>query len=171
MTLKKRLYTAAETAAAIDRMAAAIVEDCRAAREEDFALVGLYQQGVPLAERLCAAIETLSGRRPPMAMLDISLYRDDFGKRSALPLIREITAVPASSGSRCWSTGAARSSRSAPTMSDSPAIPRRTTRLRSVSTMTIRRRAAFMKSSGSNETIQNQESPYGMDQKRSAQSV
>ena len=60
MTLKKRLYTAAETAAAIDRMAAAIVEDCRAAREEDFALVGLYQQGVPLAERLCAAIETLS---------------------------------------------------------------------------------------------------------------
>lgn len=93
MTLRKRLYTAAETAAAIDRMAAAIVEDCRAAREEDFALVGLYQQGVPLAERLCAAIETLSGRRPPMAMLDISLYRDDFGKRSALPLIRE-TVIP-----------------------------------------------------------------------------
>ena len=93
MTLKKRLYTAAETAAAIARMAAAIVEDCRAAREEDFALVGLYQQGVPLAERLCAAIETLSGRRPPMAMLDISLYRDDFGKRSALPLIRE-TVIP-----------------------------------------------------------------------------
>ena len=39
MTLKKRLYTAAETAAAIDRMAAASVGDCRAAREEGFALV------------------------------------------------------------------------------------------------------------------------------------
>lgn len=93
MRLRKRLYTAAEANAAINRMAKSIVETCCAAREENFALVGLYQQGVPLAERLCAAIEKLSDRRPPMAKLDISLYRDDFGKRSALPLIRE-TIMP-----------------------------------------------------------------------------
>lgn len=93
MTLRKRLYTAAETAAAIDRMAAAIVEDCRAAREEDFALVGLYQQGVPLAERLCAAIETLSAAGRRWRCSTFLSTGDDFGKRSALPLIRE-TVIP-----------------------------------------------------------------------------
>lgn len=93
MTLKKRLHTAEEMDGAVERMARSILEDSRKAGDEEFALVGIYQQGVPLAERLCDAIERLSGRRPPMAKLDISLYRDDFGQRSALPLIRE-TVIP-----------------------------------------------------------------------------
>ena len=86
MTLRKRLYSPEEISGAVERMAGAIREDCRSAGCDDYALVGLYQQGVPLAERLCDALERLTGRRPPMAKLDISLYRDDFGKRSALPL-------------------------------------------------------------------------------------
>jgi len=93
MTLRKRLRTAEEMDAAVRRMAGAILDDSRKAGDEEFALVGIHQQGVPLAERLSDAIETLSGRRPRLAKLDISLYRDDFGKRSALPLIRE-TDIP-----------------------------------------------------------------------------
>ena len=93
MTLKKRLRTAEEIGEAIERMAHSILNDKRNSGEDGFAFVGIYQQGVPLAERLCDAIERLSGDRPPMARLDISLYRDDFGKRSALPLIRE-TVIP-----------------------------------------------------------------------------
>ena len=93
MTLRKRLYSPEEISGAVERMAGAIREDCRNAGCDDYALVGLYQQGVPLAERLCDALERLTGRRPRMAKLDISLYRDDFGKRSALPLIRE-TVIP-----------------------------------------------------------------------------
>lgn len=93
MTLRKRLRTAEEMDGAVEKMARSILADSRKAGDEEFALVGLYQQGVPLAERLCDAIERLSGRRPQLAKLDISLYRDDFGKRSALPLIHE-TVIP-----------------------------------------------------------------------------
>ncbi len=93
MTLKKRLFTAEEMDKAIEKMAQAILKDSRKAGDAEFALVGLYNQGVTLAERLGDAIERISGQRPPLAKLDISLYRDDFGQRSALPLIRE-TVIP-----------------------------------------------------------------------------
>ncbi|MDR0932833.1 MAG: bifunctional pyr operon transcriptional regulator/uracil phosphoribosyltransferase PyrR [Victivallales bacterium] len=93
MTLRKRLHTPEEIAGAIEQMANAILKDCRSVNCQDYAFVGIYQQGVPLAERLCDAIERLTKTRPPMAKLDISLYRDDFGQRSALPLIRE-TIIP-----------------------------------------------------------------------------
>lgn len=63
----------------------------KAGLANDFALVGIHQQGVPLAERLCNAIKELTGYQPPLAKLDISMYRDDFSSR--LPRIRE-TEVP-----------------------------------------------------------------------------
>lgn len=90
MTLKKPLCTPEEMKRAIDRMASAIQAEFP---DGDVALVGLYMQGVPLSERLAEALEKRTGRKPLLARLDISLYRDDFGKRSALPLIRE-TVIP-----------------------------------------------------------------------------
>lgn len=92
MTSDVQLYSSDEMDAAIRRIAEAILIAFPAAGR-DYALVGLYQQGVPLAERLAREISDRSGFRPDTGKLDITMYRDDFGKRSGLPLIRE-TVIP-----------------------------------------------------------------------------
>ncbi len=50
---------------------------------ENLALVGIVTRGKDLAEMLAARIEEIEGVRVPLGSLDISLYRDDFGKRLA----------------------------------------------------------------------------------------
>jgi pyrimidine operon attenuation protein/uracil phosphoribosyltransferase len=60
---------------AIRRIAHEIVERNHGAG--NITLVGLRTRGVPLAERLAAAIEEFEGERPPIGALDIGLYRDD----------------------------------------------------------------------------------------------
>jgi pyrimidine operon attenuation protein/uracil phosphoribosyltransferase len=59
----------------VARMAAEIVE-----RDgEGVMLVGIHTRGVPLADRLAAGLEEISGKRPVVGRLDITLYRDDIG--------------------------------------------------------------------------------------------
>lgn len=58
-----------------------------AADPEPATLVGVYTNGVPLAARLAALIETHTGKRPEQGTLDITLYRDDLAGR-ALPVVR-----------------------------------------------------------------------------------
>jgi pyrimidine operon attenuation protein/uracil phosphoribosyltransferase len=48
---------------------------------------------VPLAARIAAEIKERTGVELECGTLDISMYRDDFGQRTALPLIRE-TEIP-----------------------------------------------------------------------------
>jgi pyrimidine operon attenuation protein / uracil phosphoribosyltransferase len=60
---------------AIRRMASEIAEDLRGV--EDAALVGIHTGGVPLCERLAAALNRQEGVRPPVGEMDITLYRDD----------------------------------------------------------------------------------------------
>ncbi len=55
-------------------------------------LVGIHTRGVPLAVRLAAAIEEVSGLAVPLGTLDIGLYRDDLGHRPTPRLAA--TAVP-----------------------------------------------------------------------------
>jgi len=57
------------------RLASEIVE--KAGGIGDLALVGIRTGGLHLAERLCALIEGVEGRRPPLGAVDITLYRDD----------------------------------------------------------------------------------------------
>lgn len=45
----------------------------------DIMLVGIHTRGVPLADRLAAAITKETGQTPHVGRLDISLYRDDVG--------------------------------------------------------------------------------------------
>ena len=59
----------------IARMAAEIVEH----DGEDVMLVGIHTRGVPLADRLASELEEISGDRPTVGRLDITLYRDDIG--------------------------------------------------------------------------------------------
>lgn len=88
MAFKKLLYTPEEMTKAISAIASAIRQDFETDSSLPYALVGLYKQGVPLMKRICKEIETVTGHRPECGCLDITMYRDDFGLRSGLPLIR-----------------------------------------------------------------------------------
>ena len=54
----------------------------------DVVLVGLQTGGVPIAERLAAALSTIEPEAPavPVATLDVGLHRDDIGLRPFSPL-------------------------------------------------------------------------------------
>jgi len=75
---------------ALTRIAHEILE--RNAGADELAFVGLRTRGVTLARRLAAKIASIDGVQLPVGTLDISLYRDDLGLRSA-PVVRG-TDVP-----------------------------------------------------------------------------
>ena len=78
----------AEMSVMIEQMAAEIAEEF-GSRADDLRIIGLQKRGVPLAERLSAALEKHFNKKIPTGKLDISMYRDDTGMRKSLPLIRE----------------------------------------------------------------------------------
>ncbi|MGH7312856.1 MAG: bifunctional pyr operon transcriptional regulator/uracil phosphoribosyltransferase PyrR [Candidatus Rokuibacteriota bacterium] len=75
---------------ALTRIAHEILE--RNAGADDLAFVGLRTRGVTLARRLATKVARIDGVQLPVGTLDISLYRDDLGLRTA-PLVRG-TDVP-----------------------------------------------------------------------------
>ena len=64
---------------AIVRVAHEIVEQNRGC--QDLILVGMRTRGVPLAQRIAAAIREFEGEDVPVGALDIGLYRDDLPAR------------------------------------------------------------------------------------------
>ena len=58
---------------------------------EDIVLVGIRSRGVPLAERIAEAIANIEGQKPPVGILDITLYRDDLSHLSYQPVVRPTT--------------------------------------------------------------------------------
>jgi pyrimidine operon attenuation protein/uracil phosphoribosyltransferase len=76
----------------IRRMSHEIVERNRGA--EGLMLVGLQRRGVPIAQRLAAAISEFEKVDVPVGALDINLYRDDLTSRPQ-PLVRP-TELPIS---------------------------------------------------------------------------
>ena len=87
-----RIFSAEDIAAAVEKIAAAIGAEFNGNFEE-CALVGIHQQGVPLAALIKDELQKKYGSSPVLGKLDISMYRDDIGNRSRLPLIRE-TSIP-----------------------------------------------------------------------------
>ncbi|MFQ5628601.1 MAG: bifunctional pyr operon transcriptional regulator/uracil phosphoribosyltransferase PyrR [bacterium] len=73
------------------RLAHEIIERNRGA--ENLVIVGLRTRGAPLAERLNAKIEEVEGSKVPQGVLDVTLYRDDFSKRSEA-LAMQTTDIP-----------------------------------------------------------------------------
>ncbi len=59
----------------------------------DLLLVGIRTGGEHLARRLQAAIQEICGVAPPVGVLDITLYRDDWTRIGAKPLVRK-TEIP-----------------------------------------------------------------------------
>jgi len=60
---------------------------------EELALIGIRTRGVYLAQRIQGKIFHIEGSNVPLGILDITLYRDDIGKRKGKPRL-ERTDVP-----------------------------------------------------------------------------
>ena len=64
---------------AVTRIAHEIVENNRGT--DDLVFVGMRTRGVPLAQRIAAAIREFEGEDVPVGALDVGLYRDDLTER------------------------------------------------------------------------------------------
>ena len=85
------MFGADTIAQAIDTMSEAIYGHISDDPPDKVALIGIQAGGVPLAKRLSRCIRDRFGRTIDVGALDISMYRDDIGKRKTLPMIRETT--------------------------------------------------------------------------------
>ena len=71
---------------ALTRIAQEIVEKNKGV--DNVVLVGIRTRGVPIAERLAENIEKIEGKKPPVGVLDITLYRDDLSTLAYQPIVR-----------------------------------------------------------------------------------
>ncbi len=95
MPQKKLIFDKTQVEEAIDRIADDIIAEFKVTSENSnpIALLGIQKQGVPFARRLSAAIKRKTSCQPLEGILDISMYRDDYGMRKKLPVILE-TIIP-----------------------------------------------------------------------------
>lgn len=88
---KKELMNADDLDRTISRIANEIIEKNKGMKE--IILIGIRTRGVPLAERLAEKIMRIEKKKPPIGILDITLYRDDLTMISSSPLVRK-TEIP-----------------------------------------------------------------------------
>lgn len=69
----------------LERIAHEIIE--KTAPGKETAIVGIKSRGAHLGERLADKIKAISGSRPPVGALDITLYRDDLSGASEQPVV------------------------------------------------------------------------------------
>ncbi len=72
---------------AITRIAHEILEKNKGT--DDLCLVGIRTRGVTLAARINEEIKTIEGTKPPLGILDITLYRDDLTLIDSQPIVHE----------------------------------------------------------------------------------
>src|ERR1035437_5550201 len=82
----RQIMTGDEIRRAIVRISHEIVE--KQAGTQGLALVGIQRRGVPLAQRIAAAIEEHEGVRVPVGALDITFYRDDLSLVAQQPIVK-----------------------------------------------------------------------------------
>ena len=78
-----RIFDAEEMRRALRRIAHEIVERNR--ELSALVLAGIPARGVELAQRIAADIEAIEKVRVATGVIDVSMHRDDVGKRAALP--------------------------------------------------------------------------------------
>ncbi len=86
--IKSQLMDSEDIDLALSRMAAEIVER-RFSRREGLAFIGIQRRGVPLSRRLAEKVENILGKKIPVGILDITLYRDDLTKVATQPIIKQ----------------------------------------------------------------------------------
>jgi pyrimidine operon attenuation protein/uracil phosphoribosyltransferase len=77
----------------IDRVVSRMAQEIRTRNEgvHNIVLVGIHRRGVPLAQRIAAALVDAEGYQVPVGQLDVTLYRDDKRTRqSTAPMYRTI---------------------------------------------------------------------------------
>jgi pyrimidine operon attenuation protein / uracil phosphoribosyltransferase len=89
---RKQILTADDIRRALVRIAHEIDE--RNGGLQDVILVGIPRRGVPLAERVAAAIADFEGVQVPVGQLDITLYRDDLRTRGPAALVGKTSIQP-----------------------------------------------------------------------------
>lgn len=57
------------------------------------AVVGIRTRGAFLAQRIADRMEKIQGKKPPLGILDINLYRDDLTRVAEQPIVRK-TEIP-----------------------------------------------------------------------------
>jgi pyrimidine operon attenuation protein/uracil phosphoribosyltransferase len=80
------VLSVADTASAVARIAGEIVAENAGA--DELAVVGIHTGGVPLAERVVAALEQLGAKAAATGTVDITLYRDDLSQIGPAPIVR-----------------------------------------------------------------------------------
>ena len=78
-------------ARAISRISNQILERNKGAK--DLTVIGIRTRGIHIAERIVDRIAKLEGIEPPLGTLDITLYRDDFRRKSEWPSVQK-THIP-----------------------------------------------------------------------------
>ncbi len=56
---------------------------------QDLVIIGVRTRGAHLALRLADLIETIDGHKPPVGVLDITLYRDDLSSIAQQPVVHK----------------------------------------------------------------------------------
>ena len=72
---------------------AAMASDILSRHPETPFLVGIRRGGVTLSERLASLMAPVLGRKPPLGVIDINLYRDDWTKARSFPKVGR-TEIP-----------------------------------------------------------------------------
>ena len=85
--VKSQLMSASEIDRTLVRLAHEVLEKSKSL--DQLAFIGIRRRGVPLAERLAGKIEALEGRKIPVGILDINLYRDDLSTVGHKPVVSE----------------------------------------------------------------------------------
>src|ERR1700750_2074693 len=81
-----RIFDAETMRRALRRIAHEIIE-----RNRDLAmllLLGIPNRGIELAQRIAADIEAIEKVPVATGIIDVSMHRDDVGKRASLPVVR-----------------------------------------------------------------------------------
>jgi pyrimidine operon attenuation protein/uracil phosphoribosyltransferase len=93
MIEKARIMSEDDMRRAISRLAHEILE--RNGGPDGLVICGIRTRGQFLAERNVAKIEEVESSRPPLGVLDITLYRDDLQMIAKQPVVRS-TQIPVS---------------------------------------------------------------------------
>jgi len=88
----RQIMTADEIRRATTRLSHEIVE--KQAGTDGLMLIGIQRRGVPLAQRIAAAIAEHEGAVVPVGALDITFYRDDLSMVAQQPVVKG-TELPA----------------------------------------------------------------------------
>lgn len=83
-----RVMDAAAIVRALRRIAHQIIESNSEHGTGRLAVVGIHSRGVEVASRLAGLITEIEGVRPAFGVLDVSMHRDDYGRRPNLASIK-----------------------------------------------------------------------------------